>query len=134
MKQATYSPCRVRWSFALAAVAVAVIVFPTQRVAAQVSPTTPSTTGFSKLRGTVMDSIHNVPLEKAHVAVEGTSRTAVTNVDGQYTIDSIPAGPHRVFVLHPLLDTIGVQMRTPAYPFAAGQTHDLDLAIPGGER
>ena len=134
MKQATSSPCRVRWPLALAAVAVVALFVPTSRIAAQVTPATPPAAGFSKLQGTVMDSIHSVPLENAHVVIEGTTRTAVTNVDGQYKIDSIPAGPHRVVVLHPLLDTIGVQMRTPAYPFAAGQTHDLDLAIPGGER
>jgi hypothetical protein len=39
-----------------------------------------------------------------------------------------------VAVLHPLLDTIGVQMRTPAYPFAVGVMQDLDLAVPGGQR
>ena len=40
---------------------------------------------------------------------------------GRYRIDSIPPGPHRVVVTHPLLDTVGLQMRTPAYPFAAAR-------------
>ena len=33
-----------------------------------------------------------------------------------------------------LLDTVGVLMRTPAYPFAAGEpVHELDLTVPGGD-
>lgn len=80
-----------------------------------------------------MDSIHNVPLVNATVRIEGTTRTSVTDKDGHFRLDSIPPGQHRVVVLHPLLDTVGVTMRTPAYPFAAGESHDLDLTVPGGE-
>jgi hypothetical protein len=81
-----------------------------------------------------MDSVHNAPLANAVVLVEGASRSATTDVDGRYRVDSIPPGQHRIMVLHPLLDTLGIQMRTPAYPFVADKSHDLDLTIPGGER
>lgn len=81
-----------------------------------------------------MDSVHNGPLANADVIVEGVSRNAMTDADGHFRIDSIPPGQHRIMVLHPVLDTLGIQMRTPAYTFVAGQTHDLDLTIPGGER
>jgi hypothetical protein len=81
-----------------------------------------------------MDSVHNTPLRDASVMIEGTTRSGVTDRDGHYRVDSIPLGKHRVVVLHPLLDTIGLQMRTPEYPFGSGESHDLDLAIPGGER
>jgi hypothetical protein len=99
------------------------------------SPTTPpASTGISVLQGFVMDSVHNTPLADARVTVEGTNRSGMTTAEGRYRIDSIPPGPHRVVMTHPLLDTLGLTMRTPAYPFAAGQAHDLDLAIPPGER
>jgi len=91
-------------------------------------------TGVSVLQGFVMDSIHNAPLADARVMVEGTTRVGMTTAEGRYRIDSIPPGPHRVVVTHPLLDTVGFTMRTPAYPFAAGQAHDLDLALPPAEK
>ncbi len=127
--QATSSATRAsRW---LAAAVLALLV-PAASLHAQVVPAPAS--GFSALQGSVMDSVHNAPLANANVIVEGTTRAAVTSADGHFHIDSIPAGPHRVSVMHALLDTLGVLMRTPAYPFVAGQTHDLDLALPGGER
>jgi len=93
-----------------------------------------STTGVSVLQGFVMDSIHNAPLADARVTVEGTNRSGMTTAEGRYRIDSIPPGPHRVVVTHALLDTVGLSMRTPAYPFAAGQAHELDLAVPPAEK
>ena len=95
---------------------------------------TPAATGVSVLKGFVMDSIHGSPLANAKVMIEGTSRTGMTTAEGQYRIDSIPPGPHRVVVTHALLDTVGLSMRTPEYQFKAGVAHDLDLAIPPGEK
>jgi hypothetical protein len=90
--------------------------------------------GWSGLEGYVTDSVHNVPLENAKVAIEGTGREVLTDKDGHYRIDSISVGPHRVVVTHPLLDTLGLFMRTPEYPFADGQIHELALTIPSGYR
>jgi hypothetical protein len=92
------------------------------------------TAGVSILQGFVTDSIHNAPLADARVIVEGTTRVGMTTAEGRYRIDSIPPGSHRVSVLHPLLDAAGLQMRTPEHTFVAGQTRDLDLAIPRGEK
>ena len=91
------------------------------------------TSGLSVLQGFVMDSVHDTPLANAMITVEGTGRVGKTTDDGRFRIDSIPPGSHRVLVLHPLLDTLGLSMRTPAYQFAAGQQHQLDLAVPGGD-
>jgi hypothetical protein len=131
MMQATPSAVRVsrRVLAAAAVVVLAALAAPTLRAQA-----TPPTTGFSVLQGSVVDSIHGGPLVNASVMIEGTTRSGMTTAEGRYRIDSIPPGQHRVVVLHPLLDTIGIQMRTPAYPFAAGQSHDLDLFIPGGDK
>jgi hypothetical protein len=86
--------------------------------------------GFSALKGMAVDSLHETPLVHANVMIEGTNRTAVTNADGLYFIDSIPAGKHRVVLMHPLLDTLGINMRTPEYNFVAGSVHELDIPIP----
>lgn len=91
----------------------------------------PAASGLSALKGMVVDSLHDVPLANATILIEGTSRAAKSNVDGLYRIDSIPPGKHRVVMMHPLLDTLGVNMRTPEYNFVAGSTHELDIPIPG---
>lgn len=119
-----------RWA---RAAALAMLVASAGRVAAQVTTPTP-TTGFSALEGYVIDSLHNGPLSKAVVSIDGTDRRVITDAEGKYRIDSIAPGPHRVLVLHPLLDTMGVTMRTQAYPFAANQVHQLDLTVPTGEQ
>jgi hypothetical protein len=115
-------------------VAVASLVLASAgALSAQATPPAPAASGLAVLRGFVMDSVHDAPLGKAVVTVEGTNRTGTTGDDGQYRIDSIPPGPHRVVVVHPLLDTLGLTMRTPAYDFRAEQVHQLDLSVPGGE-
>ena len=137
MKPATVHTNRApRWAVVFSTVLLCSAVTPFPRLLAQKpvpAPVAPAS-GLSALQGSVMDSVHNVPLTNADVMVEGTSRSAMTNADGHFRIDSIPPGQHRISVLHPLLDTLVIQMRTPAYTFKAGESHDLDLTIPGGER
>ncbi|HTE46471.1 MAG TPA: carboxypeptidase regulatory-like domain-containing protein [Gemmatimonadaceae bacterium] len=145
MMQATPTPSAVRAARRVLAAAIAAAALlvnaPVRSAHAQNAPATPA--GFSVLQGSIIDSIHGGPLANAKVVIEGTNRTGVTTAEGRYRIDSIPPGPHRVAFLHPVLDTIGDspwttvtnfkgQLRTQAYPFAAGQAHDLDLYVPGG--
>ena len=133
MMQAIHSDTRAsRWAMAAAVACLASASAGDLRAQAVPAPKAPA--GYSTLQGFVMDSVHNSPLRDASVMIEGTSRSGVTDKDGHYRVDSIPLGKHRVVVLHALLDTIGLQMRTPEYPFGSGESHDLDLAIPGGER
>jgi hypothetical protein len=126
-------PLRIRASrLSFALVTMALVAATTS--SAQ-TPTPPaSSTGISVLQGFVIDSIHGTPLVAAKVTVEGTGRSGMTTAEGQYRVDSIPPGPHRVVVTHPMLDTAGLTMRTPEYQFVAGKAHDLDLAIPTGDR
>src|SRR5579884_3882598 len=131
MKQATPSAMRAsRWG--LAAAVACCLILPAHAAGAQNAPAAAS--GFSSLQGFVVDSIHGTPLAKAVVLVEGTDRSAVTSADGHYKLDSIPPGKHRVALLNPLLDTLGIQIRTPELTFAAGEAHDLDLPIPSAQR
>jgi hypothetical protein len=104
----------------------------TRSVAAQNAPASPSQ--LSALQGFVLDSIHEGGLANAVVIVEGTGRSGITQADGRFRVDSIPMGKHRIMVMHPLLDTLGIIMRTPdAYDFTA-LTHTIDLSLPSGQR
>ncbi len=126
MSKLGFQSSRRTWS-ALAMVAAIVAIS-----AAPVTARAQAAGGFSSLKGFVLDSVHNVPLAKATVTIVGTKLTAITDKEGRYTIDSVPAGEHLVQIVHPLLDTLGIPMITPAYKFP-GQ-RDLDLTIPGGEQ
>jgi hypothetical protein len=131
--QATPSALRVlRWTRTAAVAWFALAAAP--KLGAQATPLTPPAGALSVLQGFVMDSIHDTPLAKAVVIVEGTDRNGITTAEGRFRVDSIPPGPHRITVMHSLLDTIGITMRTPAYTFVAGQVHELELAVPGGSR
>src|SRR5215467_422065 len=116
----------------IAALLATTLAVPGALVAQGASPPAPG--GFAKLQGFVIDSVHNGPLAKAVVLVEGASRQTMTDIDGRFIIDSIPAGQHRIMVLSPVLDTLGLSMRTPPYTFTADKTNELDLSIPSPER
>lgn len=113
--------------------AATAIVAPMLVLCAQSGSPKPASPAFILLTGTVTDSIHRTPLVRATVSIEGTDRSAVTNADGEYRIDSIPPGAHRVIVMHPLLDTIGRSIVTQAIPFAAGEALNADLSTPTGD-
>jgi hypothetical protein len=100
-----------------------------QRAGAQAAPAAPAP--FASVTGIIVDSLHDTPLVRANIFVEGTSRVGLTDDQGHYRIDSIPPGMHRVIVLHPLLDTLGISLRTPDYNFVGGTTHEMDIPVPG---
>src|SRR5690242_8489057 len=92
----------------------------------------PATTG-AVVKGIVLDSLHDVLLRGALVRVDNSTRESFTDSLGHYQIDSIPAGMHRLVVIHPLLDTIGISLVTPPLTLAAGDNKEIDLSIPSGE-
>lgn len=89
--------------------------------------------GFAALHGTAYDSLHETVLKGALVRVDNTTRENLTDVNGQYKIDSVPPGPHRLIVVHPLLDTLGISLVTQPITFSAGEEKILDLSVPTGE-
>lgn len=109
------------------AAATLLIAAPSAR--AQTAPASAST--LSSASGVIVDSLHESPLVHANVIIEGTTRVGFTDQDGRYQIDSIPPGQHRVRVLHAVLDTVGITLRTPEIGFVAGKNHTLDISIPG---
>ena len=51
--------------------------------------------------GVVIDSLHNTPLAHADVQIEGTTRVARSDVNGNFRFDSVAAGPIRLGVFIP---------------------------------
>lgn len=131
MNSANRSAPFVRLPLSAIALSLIAVVGGGTAVAAQA---TPAPAGFASLHGSVADSIHDAPLVGAVVHVEGLERTGLTKSDGTFRIDSIPPGSRRITIMHPLLDTIGVPMRSGAIGFEAGQTQQLEFAVPSGDR
>ena len=104
--------------------------------AASQNPTPPAAApaaGVATIRGSVIDSLHDALLRGALVRIENTTREAFTDSLGAYRIDSIPTGMHRLIVIHPLLDTLGISLVTPPLNLTGGETRIIELAIPSGE-
>ncbi len=87
---------------------------------------------FAVISGTVVDSIRGGYLVGAVVRVNGTSRAAMTDTLGRFRIDSVSAGSHQLEVIHPLLDTLGMTLKTPPMSFHAGANTSIRLSIPAG--
>jgi hypothetical protein len=101
----------------------------------------------ARLAGAVFDSLANTPLDRATVwlepnvaddeAVFGAAGTVpverlarTTAGGGRYAFDSIPAGPYRLGVEHPGLDSIGVPLPHSDLRLRPGLTIDGPLATP----
>ena len=89
------------------------------------------TTAF--LQGTALDSVHGEPLVGALITVDGTARMGMTDSIGRFLIDSIQPGSYRVLVDHPMLDTLGISLVTPAMTFVANEVTRTVVAVPTGE-
>ena len=90
--------------------------------------------GLAGVAGSVTDSIHGgIPLPGAVVKISGTTRQGTTDANGQFRIDSIPVGDHSLSLIHPLLDTLGIQINTRAVPFQAGNVLAVELAVPSAQ-
>ncbi len=88
-------------------------------------------TGYASVRGFVADSVRGGSLIAAYIELLPTGRQALTNDRGEFRLDSIPAGSnYRIHVAHPMLDTIGIALTTPAFSLKAGDVEELTLAVP----
>ncbi len=88
---------------------------------------------FATVHGVVVDSVHGGELVGALVRVDTTHREATTDANGVFSIDSIPPGVHRLVVIHPLLDTLGISLVTGQQLYAAGETKEVTLSVPSSE-
>jgi hypothetical protein len=119
--------------FALTGLALC-LAAPRQAAAQQGAPAQQGNP-LAAVTGSVIDSIHGgVPLVGATVKIGTTNRQAVTDSGGRFRIDSIPPGEHNLMLLHPLLDTLGIQITTRAVAFQPGASLAVELAVPSAQR
>lgn len=52
------------------------------------------------IAGTVVDSESGIPVESAHVSLEGLGFMALTDIDGQFILDNVPVGEYKALVTH----------------------------------
>jgi hypothetical protein len=112
----------------LAIVLVAGAAFSSGPLRAQTSGNT-----FAVINGTAVDSIRGGYLAGAAVRVNGTSHVSMTDSLGRFRIDSVTVGSHRLELIHPLLDTLGMVLKTPPISFRAGDNGSIRLSIPSGQ-
>lgn len=99
--------------------------------AAPLSAQTPA--GQSVAVGTVFDSVRLRPLSGARIRLDSTTLFTVTDADGRFRLEGIPAGRHQLRVEHPLVDTLGIALRSPMANFGDLETKVIELATPSQE-
>jgi len=67
---------------------------------------------FAVIEGVALDSLHHAYLRGALLLIEGADATTMTDSSGLFRFDSVPPGLRRIFVVHPILDTVGVALVT----------------------
>jgi hypothetical protein len=91
----------------------------------------PLTTGY--LQGVVVDSVHAEPLVHALFALEGSPRMAFSDSLGRFLVDSLKPGSYRVYIEHPMLDTLGIQLVTPPMNISANMVTQTLIGVPSSE-
>ena len=69
----------------------------------------------------------------AVVRVDSSALFAVADAEGRFRLEGIPAGRHELRVEHPILDTLGINLRSNVMDFAAGGTTAHQFAAPSPE-
>jgi hypothetical protein len=86
--------------------------------------------GHAVITGVAVDSVRGGYLRGAIVSVSGTSLSAMTDSSGRFRIDSVAPGRRHLEVMHPLLDSLGLRVRSPERQLNAGEATAFTLAIP----
>ena len=110
---------------------ITLLLFAANIAAAQ----TPATTAkaFGVIDGIAVDSLHRDVLRGAFLTVEGSSASAFSDSSGRFRIDSVPPGSHRIEVVHPLLDSLGIRLRTVELKVEAGGELHIVVAAPSAQ-
>ena len=69
--------------------------------------------GHATVSGVAVDSVRGGYLRGAIVSVSGTSLSAITDSSGRFRIDSVAPGLRHLEVMHPLLDSVALRVRSP---------------------
>ena len=89
--------------------------------------------GQSVAVGTAFDSVRLRPLVGARIRLDSSALFAIADADGRYRLEGIPAGPHQLRVEHPVIDTLGIALRSPVSTFGPAETKVVELATPSQE-
>lgn len=86
--------------------------------------------GHAVVTGVAVDSVRGGYLRGAIVSVSGTTLSAITDSAGRFRIDSVTPGTRHLELLHPLLDSIALRVRSPDRQIDAGDTTVFILSVP----
>ena len=89
--------------------------------------------GTALLRGIVFDSTSMKALPGARVAVIGTNATGLTDPNGSFLLEDVPAGSYWVSFYHERLQQLGVSPPSRQVNLVGGQILDVPLAVPSEE-
>jgi hypothetical protein len=82
------------------------------------------------LSGAVADSIRGGYLRGASIFISGTNLSTTTDSSGRFKLARIPAGTRFIEVQHPLLDSLGLSLKTPPQEFKEGDSSFVLLSGP----
>jgi hypothetical protein len=83
--------------------------------------------------GVVFDSVRLKPLAGAIIRLDSSALITTADDNGRFRLDSIPPGRHQLRVEHPILDTLGVALRSPTENFRPGAPIIVVMATPSAE-
>ncbi|MEO5903177.1 MAG: carboxypeptidase regulatory-like domain-containing protein [Gemmatimonadaceae bacterium] len=109
--------------------AIAALMFVPAFVSAQQSTAQP----LLSISGVAVDSVRGGYLRGAIVSVSGTILSAITDSSGRFRIDGVPAGKRYLEVMHPLLDSLSLIVRSPERELVAGGNMSFVLSVPSAK-
>jgi len=117
----------MRFVFSLAIVGL--LVSPVALAAQANGGTQPKAT----ITGVAVDSVRGGYLQGAIVSVSGTTLSAITDAAGRFRIDSVPAGTRYIEVMHPLLDSLSLIVRSPEKTIPVTGSMTFIIAVPSAK-
>lgn len=82
------------------------------------------------VRGVVYDSLRGRPVSRALIEFADLPHTTLSDADGRFRIDSVPAGAHRLTFSAPSLDSLGLFAFASDVNVRAGTDAQLELSTP----
>ncbi|MEO7368209.1 MAG: carboxypeptidase regulatory-like domain-containing protein [Gemmatimonadaceae bacterium] len=108
---------------------VAALIFAPAFLSAQQSTAKQQIT----ISGVAVDSVRGGYLKGAIVSVSGTALSGITDGTGRFRIDSVPPGKRYLEVMHPLLDSLGLRVRSPERNLEPGADMSFVLSVPSAK-
>ncbi len=93
----------------------------------------PGAQSHATITGVAVDSVRGGYLRGAIVSVSGTALSGITDSSGRFRIDSVPPGTRYLEVMHPLLDSLSLIVRSPQREIVAGSNMSFVLSVPSAK-